>query len=92
MFVGVPARIEGSLGIWEPRNHTTLRWDSVLMKGHPETQEPRYHTALRGSLLSRGVADLREAIPDCTEWYSVMAPFHLSSSIVALVGGCPQVH
>ena len=48
---------------WEPRNHTALRWDSVPREGLPETQELRNKIALRGSLLSRGIAAPRGGSP-----------------------------
>ena len=45
MDVSVPARMGRDPGTWESRNHTTLRWDSILMNGYPETWEPRNHKA-----------------------------------------------
>ena len=54
--VDISAWVERYPGTQKLRNHTVLRWDSVLREGHPETWEPRNHIALRGSLLSRGIA------------------------------------
>lgn len=53
--VGIPARLErypGDLGAQEPHSST--------VEEHPETGEPRNHTALRGALLCRSLAALRE--------------------------------
>lgn len=54
--VGYPVWMGKCLGIWDRRNHTALRWDSVPREGHPEMLEPRNHITLRGSVLDRGIA------------------------------------
>ena len=60
----MPVYTDGKFpGTQKPRNHTALRWDSVLKEWYPETQRPRNHTALKGSLLSRGVAAPGEGDP-----------------------------
>ena len=41
---------------WKPRDNIALKWDSVPAEGHSGTLGPRNHIALRGSLLSRGIA------------------------------------
>ena len=57
---GKSISVEGHPETWELRNLTALGWGSVPMKGYCETWEPRDHTVLRGCLLSRGVAALKE--------------------------------
>jgi hypothetical protein len=38
---------------WEPRNHTALRWDSVLREGHSQTLKSRNHRAVRWNNVPR---------------------------------------
>jgi len=52
-------RWEGILGLGSPGT-TQLRREGIPMGGHPETWGPKSHTALRGSILSRGIAAPRK--------------------------------
>jgi hypothetical protein len=72
--VGLPASMGRCPGTQKPRNHRAVRRDSVQIEGHHKTWDPRNHTALRGSLLSRGVAAPEGGIPSWAEEQRSLSP------------------
>lgn len=47
VFVDFPAEMGRCPRTWKSRNHTAQRWVGIQVEGHPETQEPKNHIALR---------------------------------------------
>jgi hypothetical protein len=62
----------GYTGTQKLRNCTALKGKDILVEGHAETPELGNHTALRGSLLSRGAAASRAGHPQLSRGASAV--------------------